>query len=160
MFSPTISSGLPRRSIAGPDRDFPLSAPSGPASLSTEDHVMNVQFRPEFKTTRRRLPFDCVALVLQGGGALGAYQAGVYEALAEANVMPDWIAGISIGSINSALIAGNAPEERVEKLRAFWESVTIPAPVNTSSLIRGDAARGVTNQLYAFLALTVGVPNF
>lgn len=72
----------------------------------------------------RALPFECVALLLQGGGALGAYQAGVYEALAEADVAPDWIAGISIGAINCALIAGNAPAERVRALRAFWERVS------------------------------------
>ena len=74
--------------------------------------------------TRPRPPFECIALLLQGGGALGAYQAGVYEALAEADLHPDWIAGISIGAINGALIAGNAPEARVDKLRAFWERVT------------------------------------
>ena len=59
--------------------------------------------------SERRLPFECVALLLQGGGALGAYQGGVYEALAEANIHPDWIAGISIGAINAAIIAGNPP---------------------------------------------------
>ena len=59
------------------------------------------------------LPFECVALLLQGGGALGAYQGGVYEALAEANIHPDWIAGISIGAINGAIIAGNPPHSRV-----------------------------------------------
>jgi NTE family protein len=73
---------------------------------------------------RPRPPFDCIALLLQGGGALGAYQGGVYEALAEADLHPDRIAGISIGAINGALIAGNAPEARVDKLRAFWERVT------------------------------------
>ena len=52
---------------------------------------MNVQFQPHFRTAERRLPFECVALVLQGGGALGAYQAGVYEGLAEANINPDWV---------------------------------------------------------------------
>ncbi len=65
-----------------------------------------------------------VALVLQGGGALGAYQAGVYEALAQSEYLPDWVAGISIGAINAALIAGNAPEMRVARLREFWETVT------------------------------------
>ena len=65
-----------------------------------------------------------MALLIQGGGALGAYQAGVYEALAEANLHPDWIAGISIGAINGALVAGNAPEARVDRLRAFLERVT------------------------------------
>src|SRR5580765_2559368 len=76
------------------------------------------------KDSRTRPPFECIALLLQGGGALGAYQAGVYQALAEANLHPDWVAGISIGAINSAIIAGNAPDERVAKLRKFWETVT------------------------------------
>jgi NTE family protein len=85
---------------------------------------MNVQLRSDFTTAQRRLPFECVALVLQGGGALGAYQAGVYEALAEANINPDWVAGVSIGAINSAIIAGNEPAERVAKLRTFWQEIT------------------------------------
>ncbi|MGC2411231.1 MAG: patatin-like phospholipase family protein [Stellaceae bacterium] len=67
-----------------------------------------------------RPPFECIALLLQGGGALGAYQGGVYEALAEARIHPDWTAGISIGAINAALIAGNPPEERVDKLRRYF----------------------------------------
>ncbi len=75
---------------------------------------------------RNRPPFECIALVLQGGGALGAYQAGVFQALAEAGLEPDWISGISIGAFNSAIIAGNPPEARVEKLRLFWEAVTEP----------------------------------
>ncbi|MGO7206755.1 patatin-like phospholipase family protein, partial [Rhizobium ruizarguesonis] len=74
-----------------------------------------------------RPPFERIALLLQGGGALGSYQAGVYQALAEAGLHPDWVAGISIGAINSALIAGNQPERRVEALRSFWETVTAPA---------------------------------
>ena len=67
-----------------------------------------------------------VGLVLQGGGALGSYQAGVYEALASSPYLPDWVAGISIGAINAALIAGNPPENRVAQLRRFWEAVTAP----------------------------------
>src|SRR5712671_3464896 len=74
---------------------------------------------------QHRPPFDCIALLLQGGGALGAYQAGVYEALAEASLHPDWVAGISIGAINAALIAGNPPDKRVDKLRQFWERITM-----------------------------------
>jgi predicted acylesterase/phospholipase RssA len=70
-------------------------------------------------SARPRPLFECIALLLQGGGALGAYQAGVYEALMAADLHPDCIAGISIGAINGALIAGNSPEARVEKLRAF-----------------------------------------
>ena len=74
----------------------------------------------------KRPAFERVVLLLQGGGALGAYQAGVYEALAEANLHPDWVAGISIGAINAAIIAGNPPNLRVEKLREFWEGITKP----------------------------------
>ncbi len=76
---------------------------------------------------------DKIALVLQGGGALGSYQAGVYAALNEAGYAPDWIAGISIGAINAALIAGNPAKTRVDQLHAFWEQITAPAspwPVN------------------------------
>jgi NTE family protein len=68
-----------------------------------------------------------VGLVLQGGGALGSYQAGVFEALAQSDYPPDWVAGISIGAINAAIIAGNPPGERVAKLRDFWESITAPS---------------------------------
>jgi len=67
-----------------------------------------------------------VGLVLQGGGALGSYQAGVYEALAASEYLPDWVAGISVGAINAAIIAGNAPEHRVQSLRSFCEAITAP----------------------------------
>jgi NTE family protein len=70
-----------------------------------------------------------VALVLQGGGALGSYQAGVYEALAASPYEPNWVAGISIGAINASIIAGNAPGDRVDKLRAFWEEITEPTAI-------------------------------
>jgi len=75
-----------------------------------------------------------VALVLQGGGALGSYQAGVYEALASSEYLPDWVAGISIGAINAAIIAGNAPESRVARLRSFWEEITAPTAAWPSGL--------------------------
>jgi NTE family protein len=159
-----------------------------------------------------RPPFECIALLLQGGGALGAYQAGVYQALSEAHLDPDWVAGISIGAINSALIAGNPPEARLEKLRAFWERVSLPlnlanaipmldlldqaadmaawmsaiglALVSGQSAdrhanhlralweklrtkwmpehvaMRGDAARGMVNQMSASVALAQGVGGF
>jgi hypothetical protein len=67
-----------------------------------------------------------VGLVLQGGGALGSYQAGVYEALASSEYLPDWVAGISIGAINAAIIAGNPLENRLERLRSFWDEITAP----------------------------------
>lgn len=72
-------------------------------------------------------PYPAVALVLQGGGALGAYQCGVYQGLHEAGIRPNWLAGISIGAINAAIIAGNAPEDRVDRLRAFWDEICEPA---------------------------------
>src|SRR5215470_5157540 len=107
---------------------------------------MNVQVKPHVMTAQRHLPFECIALVLQGGGALGAYQAGVYEALAEAGIHPDWIAGISIGAINAAIIAGNSPESRVDRLRQFWTQVTAdgvwPTLCHPSfGLAGGDIAR-------------------
>ena len=67
-----------------------------------------------------------IGLVLQGGGALGSYQAGVYEALASSEYLPDWVAGISIGAINAAIIAGNTRENRVKRLRSFWQEITAP----------------------------------
>jgi NTE family protein len=97
-------------------------------------------------------------LVLQGGGALGAYQAGVYEALADAGHRPDWVSGISVGAINAALIAGNPPERRVEILRAFWDriSATLQAP----SLIPGEQGREMFNEASAAWAAAFGVPGF
>ena len=77
-----------------------------------------------------------VALVLQGGGALGSYQAGVYEGLANAGIHPNWVAGISIGALNCAIIAGNAPEKRVERLHQFWEAICMP-PVMHPSVMSG-----------------------
>ena len=109
---------------------------------------MNVQSQKDFRTAERRLPFECIALVLQGGGALGAYQAGVYEALAEAGIHPDWVAGVSIGAINSAIIAGNEPAQRVAKLRTFWREITANplldwAAAHTPSPKRRPAARAL-----------------
>jgi hypothetical protein len=75
------------------------------------------------KSSRGWRPPGCdrIALVLQGGGALGAYQAGVYQALHEADIEPDWVSGVSIGAINSAIIAGNSRKRRLDRLRAFWD---------------------------------------
>jgi NTE family protein len=109
------------------------------------------------------VPFECLALLLQGGGALGAYQAGVYEALAEADLHPDWIAGISIGAINGALIAGNAPEARVDRLRAFWERITAKPYCDWSERLfppKSDAVRQWLNQMSANLTLAGGAPGF
>ncbi|MFO1325536.1 MAG: patatin-like phospholipase family protein [Burkholderiales bacterium] len=77
---------------------------------------------PRAETAKAALPGQ-VVLVLQGGGALGAYQVGVYEALHNAGIEPDWVIGTSIGAINAALIAGNEPENRLARLREFWSRV-------------------------------------
>jgi NTE family protein len=114
-------------------------------------------------TTTARPPFERVALILQGGGALGSYQAGVYQALAEANLHPDWVAGISIGAINSALIAGNVPEKRVEKLRQFWELVSMSPfgfPEFGGLTGAGDFGRTIVNQTRSLGALLAGAPGF
>ena len=126
---------------------------------------MNVQLGSKIAAADRCLPFECVALVLQGGGALGAYQGGVYEALAEANIHPDWIAGISIGAINGAIIAGNAPKDRVDRLHEFWTQVTSIAPWLWPSdplqdLARSDDTRNLLNQMSAGLAMACGATGF
>jgi NTE family protein len=113
----------------------------------------------------RRPPFQCIALTLQGGGALGAYQAGVYQALAEAGIEPDWVAGISIGAINAAIIAGNAPAERVAMLKNFWNEITAqpswsPMGWFEPLAVSGEAGRQIFNQLSAAQALTTGAPGF
>ena len=73
-------------------------------------------------------------LVLQGGGALGSYQAGAFQALCRAGFEPEWIAGISIGAINAAIIAGNDPDKRVDRLKEFWEMVSSPVSWNPVTL--------------------------
>jgi NTE family protein len=125
---------------------------------------MDAQVQSHAAATER-LPFEVVALVLQGGGALGAYQAGVYEALSEAGVLPNWIAGMSIGAINGAIIAGNPPHARVDRLREFWTQVTADGPWSgagdaCSGLARGDAMRQFLNQMSAGFAIANGANGF
>jgi NTE family protein len=97
-------------------------------------------------------------LVLQGGGALGSYQAGAYQALCHFDFEPDWIAGISIGAINAAIIAGNPPEKRVERLKEFWELVSSPVPWNP--VTTDNRGRSLFNETSAALIATFGVPGF
>ena len=109
--------------------------------------------------------FDRTALLLQGGGALGAYQAGAYQALEESNILPNWVAGISIGAINAAIIAGNAPGERVVKLRRFWEKITTPLFKPLMAWVdaftqEGDRQHRLINQLRAGQVLVRGAPGF
>jgi NTE family protein len=97
-------------------------------------------------------------LVLQGGGALGSYQAGAYQALCHFDFEPVWVAGISIGAINAAIIAGNAPEKRVPRLKEFWEMVSSPVPWNPIG--KGERSRSLFNETSAALIATFGVPGF
>jgi NTE family protein len=97
-------------------------------------------------------------LVLQGGGALGSYQAGAYQALCFNGFEPEWVAGISIGAINSAIIAGNEPEKRVDRLKEFWDMVS--QPVSWNPVVPGDRARSLFNETSAAIIATFGVPGF
>jgi NTE family protein len=100
---------------------------------------------------------ECV-LVLQGGGALGSYQAGVFEALADQDIEPTWVAGISIGAINSALIAGNPPATRAARLREFWDLVSSSVPDIPFEM--GDRWRAGLNEASALQVMLFGVPGF
>ena len=108
--------------------------------------------------------FESIALLLQGGGALGAYQAGVFERLLEQGVEPTWVAGISIGAINSAIIAGNKAEDRVAKLREFWELVSPTDAFGIgdfwAQFAITDDARAWINQWHAGNVMLKGVPGF
>ena len=104
---------------------------------------------------KREAPPAQTVLVLQGGGALGAYQVGVYQALHEAGIEPDWVIGTSIGAINAALIAGNAPAQRLERLTAFWDVLRWRSPLASLS---SDA--GVLNPWSNLSVMAQGVPGF
>jgi NTE family protein len=101
---------------------------------------------------------DRVALVLQGGGALGAYQAGVYQAMHEAGVEPDWVSGVSIGAINSAIIAGNPPKKRLGALRTFWDTITERKVWAYTP--DGDIFRKARNVTSSWLTIMQGQPGF
>lgn len=110
-----------------------------------------------------RTQFEQIVLLLQGGGALGSYQAGVYQGLAEADLHPNWVAGISIGAINSAIIAGNPPDKRVDRLREFWETVTtspLGIPYFKSIELQNKFAHHLVNQGRAVNILLYGASNF
>jgi len=128
------------------------------------DNASNYRpLRRKPRVVSERPPFERIALILQGGGALGAYQAGVYQALAEANLHPDWVAGISIGAINSALIAGNHPDRRVERLREFWETVSespFGVPYVAALEGRDEFTHSLINQFRSLGTLLGGAPGF
>lgn len=125
--------------------------------FSTVIAQMGTELAGNRKSEKAGAP-EAPVLVLQGGGALGAYQAGVYEELSNVGLLPAWIAGISIGAVNAALIAGNPPDRRVERLRAFWEMVSsrLLAEPPTS----GKHGRSLFNEASALYAVVFGVPGF
>src|SRR5215510_13414499 len=156
MAKSTISESMP--TIALRDQGVPDTP------LAERPLVPKPRAASKGRNFRAGLPFDRVVLLLQGGGALGAYQAGVYEALAETGLHPDWVVGISIGAINAAIIAGNAPERRVDRLREFWQEITAPAMgfgADVDGLFgRGEAARALANQVSAAMVACAGTPGF
>src|SRR5271154_3907244 len=97
-------------------------------------------------------------LVLQGGGALGSYQAGAFQALCRSGFQPEWVAGISIGAINAAIIAGNDSDKIVDRLKEFWEQVSSPVPWNP--ILKGERNRTFFNETSAAIIATFGVPGF
>lgn len=110
---------------------------------------------PASGSSEQARPF--IALVLQGGGALGAYHVGAYQAMHENGYIPDWIAGVSIGAVNAALIAGNRPEDQLDRLTEFWQIITRPAPWDGAV---PDGLRKFYNMSSAWMALMFGQPNF
>lgn len=115
--------------------------------------------RKSKRAGRLRVPKHAqTVLVLQGGGALGAYQAGVYEGMAERRFAPNWVTGVSIGAINAAIIAGNPPERRIEHLRAFWDRVSSGIPIVPPAFL--DPLRLAFDRLSAMAASTFGAPGF
>ncbi|MFY9658166.1 MAG: patatin-like phospholipase family protein [Methylocystis sp.] len=98
------------------------------------------------------------ALVLQGGGALGSYQAGAFEALAESGIEIDWLAGISIGAINGAIICGNPPELRAERLAQFWRQTS--SLLTASPISKDDTSLRLFNESSAAMTASFGVPGF
>jgi NTE family protein len=121
----------------------PISQPSFPLSFAGWD-------KGGMKTATAasildKAQFGQVVLVFQGGGALGAYQAGVYQAMAEAGVEPDWVIGTSIGAINAALIAGNRPEDRLDRMREFWKRMTHSPAVQFAGMLPGGLGAMAAN---------------
>jgi predicted acylesterase/phospholipase RssA len=127
------------------------------------EQIRKMSISKAFESSRRDAPLvlsnqEEGVLVLQGGGALGAYQAGVFEALYRSGIKLDWVAGISIGAINAALIAGNPPERRVSRLKEFWHLVSSAWPA--LRWCNNGAVRSWLNEASAALVMLFGVPGF
>ncbi len=138
---------------------IPIDAPPSEVFTENEDQTVDA--------TLRLPPYETVALVLQGGGALGAYQAGVYQGLHEAGIEPTWLAGISIGALNTAIIAGNPPATRIARLTDFWETicqpnfgVALPPFVEQSLFNINDTVRQSMSAWHAASAILNGQKGF
>jgi NTE family protein len=138
--------------VAHPEKAI---GPGGEAMGTTTDEIHRSRYAARGWRPER---CDRIALVLQGGGALGAYQAGVYQALHEADIEPDWVSGVSIGAINSVLIAGNSRKRRLDRLRTFWERIT-DRKIWTHTP-DGDVFRKARNAASSWMTLTQGQPGF
>ncbi|CCD06371.1 TPA: patatin-like phospholipase family protein [Legionella pneumophila] len=112
------------------------------------------------KKSARQIEYCHIACSFQGGGALGAYQAGVLHALNEVGYHPHWYVGTSIGAINAAIAAGNSDKERIEKMYQFWESIATPSAVNESTLLDDKISRKIQHLIAAHSALLLGQPGF
>jgi NTE family protein len=112
----------------------------------------------DYMKTNHKSNKQRIALVLQGGGALGAYQAGIYQALHENDLTPDWVVGTSIGAINAAIIAGNEKSQRLTRLREFWDRIAHDDNLDMTRI--PDQARQFNSWLATLDAMTRGVPGF
>ncbi|MEG3088685.1 patatin-like phospholipase family protein [Sphingomonas sp. PB4P5] len=119
--------------------------------------MADIEPKPRRRAKALPLP-DCVALVLQGGGALGSYQAGVIEGLSGSGIDIDWVAGISIGAVNAAIYAGNPEALRVERLHAFWDRMTGALP--SFPIFPDDRIREMIHEWSASYVMMTGVPGF
>ena len=130
--------------------------PSATTGTTAKKSAKSAASRPRHEHPPR-LDHEHIVLVLQGGGALGAYQAGVFEAMTHIPSEPHWVAGVSIGAINAALIVGNQPHQRIERLREFWELLT-----SNSALLAPmfDQQWSAIHQMGASMAASLGVPGF
>jgi NTE family protein len=151
----TVATERPDRGRHATTRSCRSAAKSASGAMADADPP-SPKTRARIRARAMPLP-DQVALVLQGGGALGSYQGGVYEALNEAAIEIDWVAGISIGAINAAIIAGNPPERRVDRLRAFWDGVTSAQP--SFPIWQTDLARELLHEWSAGVVAVLGVPG-
>lgn len=133
------------------------------AGLCNEVDMRGTRNTHKQKVSIKIPKYDNIALVLQGGGALGSYQAGVYQGIFEAGIEPNWIAGISIGALNTAIIAGNPPEQRVEKLQAFWARICHSAyatPIEQIIANMDQSTRQFWNAIQANYSIFQGQKGF